>query len=48
MTINITCRALLQGAGIGAFGLVLAGNTPIAAYAQSSQRAIYHMTPPAA
>lgn len=39
-------RRLLQGAGVGALALVLAENTAPRAYADTSLRAVYHMTPP--
>lgn len=47
-TPNISRRALLQGTGLGALGFVLATSNPAAARATTSQRAVFHMTPPTA
>ncbi|WP_159609907.1 glycoside hydrolase family 32 protein [Glutamicibacter sp. JC586] len=44
---EISRRSLFQIAGIGALGLGAASSLPIAARAAISQRAFYHMTPPA-
>ena len=44
---EISRRSLFQIAGVGALGLYAAGALPTAAIAQGSQRAFYHMTPPA-
>jgi len=49
MPFEISRRTLLQGAGAGALGLALASTVPLAARAQTtSQRAVFHMTPPTA
>lgn len=46
MTHDISRRTALQGAGIGAFTLFAGSAVPVAAHAQSSLRAVYHMAPP--
>ncbi|MBB3157030.1 levanbiose-producing levanase [Microbacterium proteolyticum] len=46
MPFEISRRALLQGAGAGAFGLALASAAAPSAHAATSQRAMFHMTPP--